>query len=62
MQTVKKLHPTLKKCACGYTGTKEQLYKHLKSQKEFYNLVGNVKKFYVLHGEVPLNEENVCET
>jgi hypothetical protein len=48
---IRRLHPTLKKCQCGFIGTKPELYKHFDKLKGLPN-------FFTLHGEVPLNEDD----
>lgn len=49
------LHPTLKKCACGYIGTKRELYKHFDDVKRMLTAHGEpMREFLVCHGEVPL--------
>lgn len=50
MPTIKKLHPTLKKCACGWVGSKRDLYIHFAELRRSH-------LFYYEHGEVPLNED-----
>ena len=59
---VKRLHPTLKKCACGFVGTKHELYKHFDSERKDYDGVWPgflPKDFWTKHGEVPLNEDEI---
>jgi hypothetical protein len=51
---IKKLHPTLKACACGFIGTRSQLYNHLRCPQ----LGATAREFFTLHGEVPLNEDD----
>jgi hypothetical protein len=49
---IKQLHPTLKACACGYIGSRTQLYKHFDTE---HKQLGSSLKFFAKHGEVPLN-------
>lgn len=52
---IKKLHPTLKACKCGFIGTSGQLYKHYDSNK--FRQIPDCD-FFAQHGEVPLNEDD----
>jgi hypothetical protein len=64
------LHPTLKKCKCGYIGTRSQLYKHFDSEAVKHandairKIAGFESKFTCIHGEVPLraNESTYEQT
>jgi hypothetical protein len=71
MPTIKKLHPTLKACKCGFIGTRGQLYIHFsdaqsKLAEELRSEMGvgvatKVKfnqRYYSEHGEVVLNEDD----
>lgn len=51
---IKKLHPTLKKCACGFIGNKAQFNNHYDEWNRKYS---NKKDFFAVHGEVPINED-----
>lgn len=54
---IKHLHPTLKACKCGFVGTRTGLLNHMGNQRRQLKLHGDSpREFYVLHGEVPLNE------
>lgn len=54
---IEKLHPTLKKCGCGFIGTKQQYQKHFDSELSATKKLGwSLKAFYQLHGEVPINQ------
>lgn len=50
---IKPLHPTLKKCKCGFTGSRHALYKHFELFKNLHT--GDGTSFFDKHGEVPLN-------
>lgn len=52
IRPLRRLHPTLKKCACGFVGPKREFYGHMDRRiKELGKDVWNE------HGEVPLNED-----
>lgn len=59
---IKRLHPTLRKCKCGYIDTKHNVLNHIiqglhaRSSKELRTQNFNVREFWKHHGEVPLNE------
>lgn len=59
MPTIQKLHPTLKKCKCGFIGNRGQLYKHLEHEKATWPETAPeaIKTYFQLHGEVPINED-----
>jgi len=48
---IKQLHPTLKRCKCGFIGTRSALYKH-------FEPLTKLSDFTTKHGEVPLNEDD----
>jgi hypothetical protein len=50
---VKQLHPTLKKCACGWIGTKTKFFDHIDEAEGLEGL--SAKEFWTKHGEIPLN-------
>jgi len=52
-ERVKRLHPTLKKCACGWTGSKTGLFDHIDKAEGLEGL--STKDFWTKHGEVPHN-------
>lgn len=55
---IKKLHPTLKKCGCGFIGNKGQFYEHMDNASQgIHSHVELATKFYKEHGEVPINED-----
>lgn len=58
-QTIKKLHPTLKKCKCGFISQRTQLYNHLERAKRNHRRPSGTldNEFFRQHGEVPLNED-----
>jgi len=57
---IKKLHPTLKACACGFIGTSTQLYHHFEYARSDNARRGLLERaFYEDHGEVPLNEDDI---
>lgn len=48
------LHPTLKKCKCGFIGTRTQLYRHFDAER--FTAAGiPINGFFARHGEVPLH-------
>jgi hypothetical protein len=47
------LHPTLKKCKCGFIGTRVKFYDHMDVAVDEYP---NAKAFWEEHGEVPLSQ------
>lgn len=53
---IKQLHPTLKKCKCGFIGKRNELYKHLDRARSAFD--PNSKNFFKFHGEVPLNVDD----
>lgn len=56
---IKQLHPSLKKCACGYIGTKRELYKHFEDIQRTMKAMGeSPREFWAGHGEVPLNVDD----
>lgn len=55
---IRKLHPTLKACKCGFIGVRSSLYKHFDNELTEWKLSGDQKSFYIHHGEVPLNEND----
>jgi hypothetical protein len=55
-ERVKKLHPTLKKCACGFIGSKHKLYKHFDETR--FEGKEPVKNWFDKHGEVPCNVDD----
>jgi hypothetical protein len=54
---IKHLHPTMKKCGCGFIGNKTQFYDHLMDERMVYKFEDRLVEFYERHGEVPLNED-----
>lgn len=59
---IKKLHPTLKKCKCGFIGVRPAWWKHYENERpvKHENKVVNEMRliaFYGMHGEVPINED-----
>jgi hypothetical protein len=52
----KKLHPTLKKCACGWIGTKTGFYDHIDDAEASED--SSAKEFWTKHGEVPCNVDD----
>jgi hypothetical protein len=60
MPTIKKLHPTLKACKCGFMGSRTGLYNHLKqTERNVVKIMGySWSDYYAKHGEVPLNEDD----
>lgn len=51
---VKRLHPTLKKCACGFVGTRTEFYNHLAFGEEL-ETQAEMNAFWTKHGEIPYN-------
>jgi hypothetical protein len=56
---IKRLHPTLKKCACGFVGSKHLFLQHMDVMLMSARSGGeDAKVFWQKHGEVPYNIEN----
>lgn len=47
----RKLHPTLKKCACGWIGAKKGYFDHIDDAESDEGL--SAKEFWTKHGEIP---------
>ena len=55
---IRKLHPTLKKCRCGFIGTKHVFMGHMDTLLAARRAGGEKPEiFWSQHGEVPLNED-----
>lgn len=54
---VKRLHPTLKACACGFVGTKNEFLKHMEAKERLAIFMRQTDAFWKEHGEIPLNED-----
>ena len=53
------LHPTLKKCRCGYVADKGKLYRHFDEVRSMLRAHGDAAiEFFVAHGEVPYYTDN----
>ncbi len=53
------LHPSLKKCKCGYIGTKRELYKHFDDIRRTMKAMNeSAREFFAGHGEVPLRTDD----
>lgn len=56
---IRKLHPTLKLCKCGYISDRNSLYRHLDQVRSHYTRCGmSADEFWADHGELPLNDDD----
>jgi hypothetical protein len=54
-----KLHPTLKLCHCGFIGTRNDFYDHMKIKERMHLFFGGtLKEHYANHGERVLDEDD----
>jgi hypothetical protein len=44
------LHPTNKKCRCGFIGNRTQFYNHMSNRQRLYK---DPQHFFASHGEIP---------
>lgn len=57
---IRKLHPTHKKCKCGFVGTKHLFHKHIEDGERKAFITGvTAREFWTEHGELPLNEGDI---
>ncbi len=55
---IKSLHPTLRKCQCGYIASSHLVTKHIETLLAARRMGGEEPQvFWSQHGEVPLNED-----
>jgi hypothetical protein len=64
MNPFRQLHPTLRKCKCGFVGKKSEFHAHMiKLERELVHKTGKMgyKAFFQRHGEVPIYTDTPIE-